>query len=186
MIGAMSDSAPQPPGRTGSSNIWAPWRIEYIKSLAGDDDGCFICRCRDETQDDKANLVLWRGTDCLAIMNRFPYTGGHMLVAPLEHVAGLEDIDRDTMCQMMEMVRDLQHVLKRAMGAHGFNVGINVGRCAGAGLPGHLHVHVVPRWDGDTNFMSVFGDVRVIPQALEKLYEDLQSTSAEMHLPELS
>jgi len=186
MIGGMDDNPQQRPREAGNSNIWAPWRIEYIQTLAENDDTCFLCRYRDDPQNDAKNLLLWRGTECLAVMNRFPYTGGHMMVAPLAHVAGIEDIGRDTMCEMMEMVRDLQNVLKRALGAHGFNVGINTGRCAGAGLPGHLHVHVVPRWDGDTNFMSVFGDVRVIPQALEKLYEELQSTSVEMQLPKLS
>jgi len=90
------------------------------------------------------------------------------------------------MCEMMEMVRDLQSVLTRAIGAHGFNVGMNIGRCAGAGLPGHLHLHVVPRWSGDTNFMSVLGDIRVIPQALDQLYERLKEVSSELQLPKLS
>ncbi|MCP4375958.1 MAG: HIT domain-containing protein [bacterium] len=170
----------------GATNIWAPWRIEYIQSLAGDDDGCFLCKYRDEPARDSENLLLWRGKECLAVMNRFPYTGGHILVAPLEHVPNLADLTGSAMCEMMEMVRDLQIVLTRAIGAHGFNVGMNIGRCAGAGLPGHLHMHVVPRWNGDTNFMSVLGDVRVIPQALSDLYEQLQAVSSELQLPKLS
>jgi len=186
MICIMNDNFDKLPPEAHSSNIWAPWRIEYIQSLAGDDDTCFLCRYRDEPDRDSENLLLWRGEECFAVMNRFPYTGGHMLVAPLEHVGGLEDIPCATMCEMMEMVRDLQSVLTRAIGAHGFNVGMNIGRCAGAGLPGHLHLHVVPRWSGDTNFMSVLGDIRVIPQALDQLYERLKEVSAELQLPKLS
>lgn len=167
-------------------NIWAPWRMEYIESLSGPDDGCFLCHYRDNPQEDSENLVVWRGQNCFVVMNRFPYTGGHLLVSPLAHVASLSDLDRDTMCEIMEMTRDCQELLSKAVNAQGFNVGINVGRCAGAGLPGHLHVHVVPRWEGDTNFMPVFGDVRVIPQSLDRLYEQLISTCKEQNLPRQS
>jgi ATP adenylyltransferase len=160
--------------------------MEYIQSLAGDDDGCFLCNYRDAPGRDSENLLLWRGRECFAVMNRFPYTGGHMLVAPLGHVANLADLTGSAMCEMMEMVRDLQIVLTQSIGAHGFNVGMNIGRCSGAGLPGHLHLHVVPRWNGDTNFMSVLGDIRVIPQALSDLYGQLQAVSSELQLPKLS
>ncbi len=174
------------PPQAGNINLWAPWRIEYIQSLATDDDSCFLCNYRDDPDKDAENLLLWRGKNCFAVMNRFPYTGGHMLVAPLEHLAGLEDLSGAVMCEMMEMARDLQIVIKRAIGAHGFNVGMNIGRCAGAGLPGHLHLHVVPRWNGDTNFMSALGDIRVIPQALSQLYEHLKIVSEELGMPKLS
>ena len=187
MIGAMNNQSDNIPPEAGNTNLWAPWRIEYIQSLSDDGDSCFLCDYRDdEPSSDAANLLLWRGENCLAVMNRFPYTGGHMLVAPLGHLAGLEDLSGAVMCEMMEMVRDLQIVLTRAIGPHGFNVGMNIGRCAGAGLPGHLHIHVVPRWNGDTNFMSALGDVRVIPQALSQLYERLQSVSNELGMPKLS
>ena len=186
MISAMSNDSDKLPTEAGNTNLWAPWRIEYIQSLAEDDDGCFLCRYRDEPSKDIENLLLWRGKGCFAVMNRFPYTGGHMLVAPLEHVGELEDLSGAVMCEMMEMVRDLQIVLKRTIGAQGFNVGMNIGRCAGAGLPGHLHLHVVPRWGGDTNFMSVLGDIRVIPQALSQLYQQLQAAAVELKLPKLS
>jgi ATP adenylyltransferase len=186
MIGAMDNKSDQIPPQAGNINLWAPWRIEYIQSLADDDDSCFLCKYRDEPADDAENLLLWRGKSCLAVMNRFPYTGGHMLVAPMEHLAGLEDLSGPIMCEMMEMVRDLQIVLKKAIGAHGFNVGMNIGRCAGAGLPGHLHLHVVPRWNGDTNSMAALGDIRVIPQALSQLYEYLQGVSNELGMPKLS
>lgn len=155
-------------------NLWAPWRMEYIDSLSDpEDNGCFLCKYSDEPQNDKKHLVVRRGQKCFAVMNRFPYTGGHMLIAPYAHVANLEDLDRDTMCELMEMTRDIQKILQAAICPQGFNIGINIGRCSGAGLPEHIHLHIVPRWSGDTNFMSVLGDVRVIPQALEKIHENL-------------
>jgi len=167
-------------------NIWAPWRMEYIESLGGDDDGCFFCRHRDTPEDDGKNLVLWRGDKTFAVLNRFPYTGGHVLVAPYDHVPDLGDLDADAMVEMMRFLRDLQKVLAQAVRAQGFNIGMNVGRCAGAGLPGHLHLHVVPRWAGDTNFMPVFGDVRVIPQSLEELYRLIRTTGDKLSLPNLA
>jgi ATP adenylyltransferase len=160
--------------------------MEYIESLAEPGEGCFLCAYRDNGEDDARNLVLWRGRRALAVLNRFPYTGGHTLVAPLEHVGGLDDLDGETMVEMMEMVRDVQVALRHTIGAEGFNIGFNVGHCAGAGLPDHIHVHVVPRWHGDTNFMSVFGGVRVISQALETLREQLLATAAKLGLPKLS
>lgn len=167
-------------------NIWAPWRTEYIESLANPrDDGCFLCRYRAEPQQDRENLVLWRGRRSFVVLNRFPYTGGHSLVAPLEHVPGLADLDGETMREVMELVRDLQQVLAHAIRAEGFNVGMNIGRCAGAGLPGHLHLHVVPRWPGDTNFMPVLADVRVIPESLESIYGRLLRSAEQLHLPKL-
>ena len=162
-------------------NIWAPWRAEYIRSLADrQEGGCFLCRCRDEPGRERENLVLWRRRRCLAVMNRFPYTGGHAMVAPLDHVPDLADIDAETMQEMMEILRDLQAALAEALGAHGFNIGINVGRCAGAGLPEHLHAHIVPRWPGDTNFMSVFDQVRVIPMSLEAIYDAIGAAALKL------
>ena len=169
-----------------SRNIWAPWRMEYINGLQDGDDRCFLCRYRDEAGKDAANLVLWRGRKSFAVMNRFPYTGGHSMVAPYEHVGMLEDVDAAAMLEMMEMVRDLQKLLAHAIHAQGFNVGMNVGRCAGAGLPEHLHLHIVPRWAGDTNFMAVLGGARVIPQALDELYSQLRAAGERLGLPRLS
>ena len=143
-------------------NLWAPWRMQYIDALSDAEGGCFLCRYRDAPADDERNLVLWRGRRTFAVLNRFPYTGGHL------------------------MVGDVQRVLAKTVRAQGFNIGINVGRCAGAGLPGHLHVHIVPRWEGDTNFMSVFGGARVIPQALETLYAQLRRAAEKMNLPNLT
>lgn len=174
-------------GSERRKNLWAPWRMEYIRSLSPEQDkGCFLCRSAEHPENDESNFVLWRGPRTFAMLNRFPYTGGHALVAPYEHIAELADIDAAAMREMMEMLRDLQAVLARAIRAQGFNIGINLGRCAGAGLPGHLHAHIVPRWSGDTNFMTVLDDVRVIPQALDELCTQLRAASGELDLPNLS
>jgi ATP adenylyltransferase len=157
--------------------------MEYINGLADEGEGCFLCRCRDDRDHDAANLVLWRGRRCLAVLNRFPYTGGHSLVAPLDHVAEPDELDDQTMLELFQMFRDLQRVLSQALHAQGFNIGINLGRCAGAGLPEHLHAHVVPRWAGDTNFMPVLAGETIIPVALEKLHAQLRQTARQLRLP---
>ena len=164
-------------------NIHAPWRIEYIRMLADEDEGCFLCRARDETDRDAENLLLWRTDQCVAVLNRFPYTGGHLLIAPREHVGAMDKLPSETLREMMELTRDSVKVLGEAISAEGFNIGFNIGRCAGAGLPGHIHLHVVPRWRGDTNFMAVLGDVRVIPQALAELRDALLAAAEKLHLP---
>ena len=176
----------QPESTERKRNIWAPWRIEYISGLYdGSFDGCFLCRYRDRQADDASNLVLWRGEHSFAVLNRFPYTGGHSMIAPYAHVAGLANLDDATMLEMMKMVRDIKQLLADSIHAEGFNVGMNVGRCAGAGLPDHLHIHVVPRWKGDTNFMAVLGEVHTVPQALASLYGQLVRASASLKLPRL-
>ncbi len=167
-------------------NLWAPWRIEYIAELSEAAGECFLCRYRNEPDSDRQNLVLWRGRRCFVVMNRFPYTGGHCLVAPLRHVGELYELDDATMLELMSMLRDAQKVLARALNAEGFNIGLNIGRCAGAGLPGHLHLHLVPRWGGDTNFMHVMGDVRVIPQSLDALYDAMLKAADELKPPSLA
>ncbi len=168
-------------------NIWAPWRIEYINDLyARPDEGCFLCNYRDDSENDESNLVFWRGRHCVALLNRYPYTGGHSMVAPYDHVENLSDLDVPTMLEMMEMLRDLQKLLVHCVHAQGFNVGMNIGRAAGAGLPDHLHVHIVPRWSGDTNFITVLGEARVIPQILQDLYAELRRGSEQIDLPKLS
>lgn len=146
-------------------------------------DGCFLCRTRDETDRDAENLLLWRTKNCLVVMNRFPYSAGHLLIAPAEHVGELADLPDETLLEMMQLARDSQKLLAHSIRAEGFNIGVNIGRCAGAGLPEHLHVHVVPRWSGDTNFMAVLGDVRVVSQSLTKLYRQLREASVKLKLP---
>jgi len=165
-------------------NLWAPWRINYIQALDKTDE-CFICRNRDHPEDDQANLVLWRSPRSIVVLNRFPYNNGHLLVAPARHIAGLDQADDEELLEMMHLIRESQKVLLLAIKPHGFNVGMNFGRCAGAGLPDHLHAHVVPRWSGDTNFMSVCGNVDVISQSLVELLDLLKQVSEEHGLPAL-
>ncbi len=152
-------------------NIWAPWRMVYLDALRESQSECFFCDYRDEPEHDEKNCVLVRGQKVFSMLNLFPYTGGHALVAPYEHVGGLEDIDDETYGELMTMVRRLQATIARAIYPDGFNIGFNLGRCAGAGIPGHLHAHIVPRWSGDTNFMPVLGDVHVIPEFLQQTRE---------------
>ena len=165
-------------------NLHAPWRIEYVRSLAEDKGGCFLCRARDEVGREEQNLLLWRTEHCLVGMNKFPYTAGHLLIAPLEHLPELVDLSGEVMREMMELTRDSIKLLECAVRAEGFNVGMNIGQCAGAGLPGHLHLHVVPRWRADTNFMAVLGDIRVIPQSLARLRGELLALGESKGLPE--
>jgi len=171
-----------------NKNIWAPWRIEYLKSLDDKNsylkNNCFLCDYWSQPERDRQNLVLWRTPLSMVLLNRFPYTGGHLLIAPATHTPNLDGLDEKTMTDMMLITRDAQKVLTRAIHPHGFNIGININRCAGAGLPDHIHLHVVPRWEGDTNFMVVSGQVRIISQALDELYQELQNLSQKMNLPQ--
>jgi len=149
-------------------SVWAPWRMDYIDHLPEQRaDGCFLCHYRDTPSADLQNLVLWRTPHTMVLLNRFPYTSGHVLVAPLLHVGEPEEVPPEVHTELMLKIRDAVRVLRGALHAQGFNVGMNLGHCAGAGLPDHLHWHVVPRWSGDVNFMPVVASVKVIPQSLE-------------------
>lgn len=154
-------------------NLWAPWRMEYIQALSGDGDECFLCKYR-EAKDDQTNLVLMRSEYCMVVFNRFPYNNGHLLIAPYEHIGDMENISDECMFDMLKTVKKCQSALKQAIKPHGFNIGVNIGSCAGAGLPGHLHIHIVPRWNGDTNFMAVCGQTDVVSQSMKELYEKLK------------
>lgn len=180
-------------------NLWAPWRIGYVQGLSdqpdsaksakarqGDASDCFICRDLASPQDDSKNLVLWRCPHCIVILNRFPYNNGHLLIAPQRHIDELHQATDDELLEIVKLIRESQNVLSLAIEPHGFNVGMNLGRCAGAGLPGHLHIHLVPRWNGDTNFMSVCSDTDVISQSLNELFEQLKQISAKHNLPDLN
>jgi ATP adenylyltransferase len=163
-------------------NVWAPWRMEYIDALQEEAQGCFFCHYRDNPQDDLKNQVLWRSDKSLVLLNRFPYTNGHVLIAPTAHVGEPEDLPDDVLLELTLRTRDVKRVLQTALHTHGFNIGMNLGRCAGAGLPDHLHWHVVPRWDGDTNFMPVLGDARVISQSLQMVHEKFLESAAQLGL----
>lgn len=165
-------------------NLWAPWRIKYIQGL-GQSGDCFICHNLANPQNDDKNLVLWRSTHCIVILNHFPYNNGHLLIAPSRHICELNAASDEELLELTKLVRESQKALTLAIKPHGFNVGMNLGRCAGAGLPEHLHVHIVPRWDGDTNFMNVCSDTGVISQSLTELLEQLRQVSKEHNLPDL-
>ena len=166
------------------NNLWAPWRIPYIRAIGKTND-CFLCHNYARPEEDEENLVLWRTDKSVVVLNRFPYNNGHLLVAPARHVAELGQTSEDEMLELIKLVRESQRALLLAIHPHGFNVGLNFGRCAGAGLPGHMHIHVVPRWDGDTNFMAVCSDTKVISQSLHELLAELKKVSAEQNLPSL-
>ena len=171
--------------------IWAPWRLGYIKGdqapaqlpiverkwLAGADQDCFLCRYVAEPLDPE-NLVVCRGSQALVVLNRYPYNNGHLLVAPTSHKAHLHDLTDVEHLEAMQLVTRMVALLEKLIHPEGFNVGLNLGRVAGAGLPGHLHWHVVPRWNGDTNFMPVLAGVNVIPQSLEALRDLLAGAIA--------
>ncbi len=163
-------------------NLWAPWRIKYIQGLPKQSD-CFLCDYLSTPDKDRDNLILWRTEHAFVVFNKFPYNNGHLLVAPVRHIATLDDASDTELLCLMSLVRDCQKALSLAIGPHGFNVGMNFGRCAGAGLPDHLHIHVVPRWNGDTNYMHVCSDTDVISQGLGELYDQLAEVSQKENLP---
>ena len=163
-------------------NLWSPWRYKYIKGL-GDKGGCFICDYLEHPEKDEENFVLWRSERCIVLFNRFPYNNGHLLIAPNRHIGDLSGAEDDELMELVKLTRDSQKALSAAISPHGFNVGMNFGRCAGAGIPEHMHIHIVPRWDGDTNFMHVCSDTDVISQGLEELYGQLKEISARDGLP---
>lgn len=165
-------------------NLWAPWRIEYIQGLSESSD-CFICDCLKTPHDDDKKLVLWRSGKAIVIMNRFPYNNGHLLIAPVRHIGELEQASDEELLELTKLVRESQKALSLAIKPHGFNVGMNFGRCGGAGLPDHFHIHVVPRWDGDTNFMNICADTDVISQSLSELLKQLKQISEKNDLPDL-
>jgi len=149
--------------------LWAGWRSEYVSGAAEDGDGCVLCRVVAEA----ANVV-WRGARCAAVLNAFPYTSGHLMVLPVRHVAELEEVRGEEAAELWAAVADAVLALKDAYGADGINMGANLGRAAGAGVPGHFHVHVLPRWSGDTNFMTSVAETRVLPESLEASYEKVR------------
>lgn len=169
--------------------LWSPWRLGYIKGerqaadeqplklLPGGDAGCFLCRAAVDAND-RQNLVVRRGGNTIVVLNRYPYNNGHLLVACQQHLGRLDQLDADTHLEAIEIITEMTGVIERRMNAEGFNVGLNLGRVAGAGVPGHLHWHVVPRWSGDTNFMPVLAGVDLIPQSLDALWELLREEGA--------
>ena len=154
--------------------LWAPWRLAYVAAAQqpAEGDPCFICRGL-SARDDADHLIALRTLHSVVVLNRFPYNNGHLLVAPKAHKGSLQDLDAADVLDIQQTLTRMVGLLDEIMHPEGYNIGLNLGRAAGAGLPGHLHWHIVPRWHGDTNFMPVLGDVKVIAQALEALYDAL-------------
>lgn len=163
--------------------LWAPWRMDFILGKSGGEAGddsasCILCNVLRET-DGPENLVLFRGKHAYVIMNKYPYANGHLMVVPLRHVRDMEALEPGEGTEIFHLAQKCVEVLREKVGAHGFNVGLNLGRAAGAGIDEHLHMHIVPRWEGDHNFMPVLGDVRVIPEHIEETYGHLRAAFSE-------
>jgi ATP adenylyltransferase len=159
--------------------LWAPWRMEYIGSAQeGEDDGCLFCEKPKEGDDEKA-LIVARSELSFAMLNRYPYNSGHLMVAPFRHVGELEELKDDEALDKQQLLQRCIKALKDAMQPEGFNIGMNLGVVAGAGIPDHLHWHVVPRWTGDTNFMPLVGETKVLPELVRDSFTKVQA-----HLPE--
>jgi len=149
--------------------IWSPWRMKYVENHEKQ-EGCIFCNAL-ARPDNEENLIIKRSELAFVILNLYPYTSGHIMVAPMAHQPSLEFLDRDSRAEMMELVSQSIVVLKQIYNPQAFNVGANIGEAAGAGEPGHVHLHIVPRWTGDTNFMSTLGETRVLPEELEDTYQ---------------
>lgn len=171
--------------------LWAPWRLTYIAGeTAGGDSppppkpkGCIFCDKPDEA-DDAGNYILARGATCFVILNAFPYNNGHLMVVPYRHLSHPADLTPDENAELMATTSYLTGVLDRVYRADGYNIGMNVGSAAGAGIAAHLHLHLVPRWAGDTNFMPVVGEIKVMPETLEQTYQKISAPLAASATPE--
>lgn len=158
--------------------LWAPWRLKYVQATDNECDGCVLCLGAPD-QDEKRK-VLMRGKHCYAIMNIYPYNNGHIMIAPYRHTSDFSSMSDDELLEIMKMLALWKDVLQKAMKCHGFNIGLNLGRAAGAGIDEHLHFHIVPRWSGDVNFMPVIGNVKVIPESIEDCYNTLKACLKEL------
>lgn len=147
-----------------------PWRKNYIEGHVKE-DGCVFCNALAKKEDNAKNLIIHRGKRAFVIVNLFPYTNGHLMVAPMDHHASLEALNPETRAEMMELVSQTITLLKKIYNPHAFNIGANIGKAAGAGVPDHVHMHIVPRWTGDSNFMSILGETRVLPETIDETYK---------------
>jgi ATP adenylyltransferase len=163
--------------------LWSPWRYRYV-SQAGPNDECIFCRALAENADEQ-NFILHRAERNFIILNRYPYTNGHLMVAPYEHVASPELAPEETLLEMMRLARASVALLREVYHPHGLNIGMNLGECAGAGVASHLHLHVLPRWTGDASFMTVTGETRVLPEDLPATFAKLKMGQTHFSLPPL-
>lgn len=154
-------------------HLWSPWRMSYITSKENE-PGCVFCNAL-AANDDPKYLILFRGKNAFVMLNRYPYTSGHLLVLPFKHVDTYEKLEEATRAEIMELITRATGVIRKVYQPHGFNIGANIGEAAGAGIAPHVHFHIVPRWRGDNNFMSVTGDTRVIPEDLDETYKRLKT-----------
>ena len=153
--------------------LWSPWRYRYV-STAGPAGGCIFCE-KAASSDDRENLVVLRAERNFLLLNLYPYTNGHLMIAPYQHVATLEDAEPETLEEMMRLTARAEKALRAVYRPDGFNIGMNLGESAGAGVPGHIHMHVLPRWSGDASFMTSVGETRVLPETLETTYDRLKA-----------
>jgi ATP adenylyltransferase len=154
--------------------LWTPWRRAFVEGGTSNGSGeCFLCAKAAE-DDDRANLILLRAERAYVLLNLYPYNSGHLLIAPYVHIGDLAVLDASVAAEMMSLTQCCIGALQRAYRPDGFNVGMNLGKAAGAGVPDHLHTHVVPRWNGDTNFMPIIGETKVLPESLDQTYDRLQ------------
>lgn len=151
--------------------LWAPWRIEYILREEGNE--CIFCR-KSKDNKDKENYILLRGKKCMVILNTYPYNNGHLMIVPYRHIGSVEDLEESEAQEMMKLLSLMTASLRKVLNPNGFNVGMNLGDIAGAGIVDHLHLHIVPRWKGDCNFMPVLSDTKIIPEALQQTYQKLK------------
>jgi ATP adenylyltransferase len=158
--------------------LWTPWRYRYI-AHAGEEERCVFCSAADPHADDTDTLVVYRAHHNYIILNRFPYTSGHVMVVPFQHIATLEDLDGEALAEMMQLAKRTEKVLRHVYRPDGFNLGMNIGKSAGAGITGHIHMHVLPRWYGDANFMTVVGETRVVPEDLDTTFQRLRAAFTE-------
>jgi len=155
--------------------LWAPWRLEYIKNTQDNDQGCIFCQ-KPQQADDKENLIVYRSDQSFVIMNKFPYNNGHLMVVPYIHEADLTKFNDDVLLDIQHLLQLSLLALNETMNPHGINIGVNLGRSAGAGIVDHLHYHIVPRWNGDTNYMPVLAGTKVISEALEESWQKLHTS----------
>lgn len=159
--------------------LWSPWRSKYIESFkpgTEKKDGCLFCRVITENKD-KENYVVHRGKKAFIIMNLYPYNSGHLMAAPYKHCSKLGELNEDEMAECNALINKGCKILDETLSPHGYNIGMNIGRAAGAGIEDHIHYHIVPRWNGDTNFMPVLNEVKVVSQMMDEIYEKLKKAA---------
>jgi ATP adenylyltransferase len=161
-------------------NLWAPWRMAFIEPKTPPKPGCIFCMQPADNRDEEHHII-YRGKYCFMMLNLYPYNNGHLMIAPFEHVSSIELLDAAILAELMEQAKLALHALRTTMNPDGFNMGINQGKVAGAGFAEHVHYHIVPRWSGDTNFMPVLADTKVMPEHLDSVHQKLRSALNEIH-----